>query len=56
MSILMMSFGLTGLGTFFTAVLSDHIGVQWAVGGLAFILLILSFLALPFLPKLRKLD
>jgi MFS family permease len=56
MSILMMSFGLTGLGTFFTAVLADNIGVQLAVGGLALALFVITLLAVAFLPKVRRLD
>ena len=56
MSILMMTFGLTGLGTFFVSVLADAIGVQWAVGGLAIILLVISLLAIVVLPKIRILD
>ncbi len=56
MSILMMSFGITSLGTFFTAVMAEHIGVQWAVGGLAIILFVISVLTLAFFPRLRKLD
>lgn len=56
MSILMMNFGLTSLGTFFAGVLAESIGVQWAVGGLALILVIIAFLALAFVPQIRKLD
>jgi MFS family permease len=56
MSILMMSFGLISLGTFFTAVLADHIGVQWAVGGLAIVLTVVATAALFLLRQVRKLD
>ena len=56
MSIMMMSFGITGLGTFFTALLAERIGVEWSVGGLAIILFILTGLATIFLPKVRRLE
>ena len=56
MSILMMSFGLTGLGTFLTAVLADAIGVQWAVGGLAIFLFVITVFAMVIFPRVRKLD
>ena len=39
MSILMMNWGLSGLGTFFGGVLADSIGAQWAIGGLALLYL-----------------
>ncbi len=56
MSILMMEFGLTSLGTFGAAILAEAIGVQWAVGGFAMVLVFLSILALAFVPRIRRLD
>jgi len=56
MSIYMMEFGLTSLSVFIAGVLSDTIGVQWAVGGLAIGLVALSALMLIFAPKVRDLD
>jgi predicted MFS family arabinose efflux permease len=56
MSILMMNFGLTGLGAFFTALLADSIGVQWAVGGLAILLFFATLLIGAILPKVRSLE
>ena len=56
MSIMMLNFGLSGLGTFFAGVLAASITAQWAVGALAMVLVGISFLAIFFLPKLRKLD
>jgi predicted MFS family arabinose efflux permease len=55
MSILMMNQGLSGLGTFFVGLLSVGIGVQWAIGGFALTLILLSFSFLVFLPRIRKL-
>jgi predicted MFS family arabinose efflux permease len=55
MSILMMNQGLSGLGTFFVGLLSEGIGVQWAIGGFALTLILLSFSFLVFLPRIRKL-
>ncbi|MFH0768863.1 MAG: MFS transporter [Chloroflexota bacterium] len=56
MSILLMEFGLTSFGTFGAALLTEVIGVQWAVGGFAMVLVLLCILALTFSPRLRQLD
>jgi predicted MFS family arabinose efflux permease len=55
MSILMMNQGLSGLGTFFVGILSEGVGVQWAIGGFATVLILLSASFLVFVPKIRKL-
>jgi predicted MFS family arabinose efflux permease len=55
MSILMMNQGLSGLGTFFVGILSESIGVQYAIGGFAAVLILLSLYFLIFLPKIRRL-
>ncbi len=56
MSIYLMEFGLSSFGVFAAGLLAEAIGVQWAVGGLAIVLVFLSILALAFVPRLRKLD
>ena len=56
MSLMMMEFGLTSFGVFFAGVMTDMIGIQWAVGGLAILLIIFSVYALLFMPRIRKLD
>ena len=56
MSIMMLNFGLSGLGTFFAGVLADRISAQWAIGSLAMVLVGVSFLAMLFIPRLRKMD
>jgi hypothetical protein len=55
MSILMMNQGLSGLGTFFVGILSESIGVQYAIGGFATALVLLSLYFIVFLPKVRRL-
>ncbi|MBI4181257.1 MAG: MFS transporter [Chloroflexi bacterium] len=55
-SIYMMEFGLSSLGTFGAGLLAESMGVQWAVGGFAIVLVVLMILALAFLPRLRRLD
>ena len=52
----MMELGLTSFGAFLTALAADAVGVQWAVGGLALILVAMSTLVLIFVPRMRKLD
>ncbi|MBA7637305.1 Enterobactin exporter EntS [subsurface metagenome] len=56
MSVYMMEFGLTSFGTFAAGVMAEAIGVQWAVGGFALVLVFLSILAIVFVPRIRKLD
>ena len=56
MSLYMMEFGLTSFAVFFAGVLTDSIGVQWAVGGLAIALVVVSILALAFVRPIRDLD
>jgi hypothetical protein len=54
MSILMMNQGLSGLGTFFVGMLTVGVGVQWAIGGFAFALILLSASFLSFIPRIRR--
>lgn len=56
MSIMMMQFGLTSMGAFLAGVLVDSLGANWSIGGFAMLLVVLSVLALMFLPKIRNLD
>jgi MFS family permease len=55
MSLMMMEFGLTSFGVFFAGIMTDMIGIEWAVGGLAIILTFFSIFLL-FVPRMRKLD
>ena len=56
MSFYGVEFGLSSLGTFFAAALAEGIGVEWAVGSLAIILIAGIVLAFFVMPILRKLD
>jgi MFS family permease len=56
MSFHMMGIGFASLGTFFAGILSESVGVQWSIGGLAMILALVSIVGLLFIPRLRKLD
>jgi MFS family permease len=56
MSIMMMSFGFSQVGTFFAGILAEGISAQWAIGGFAAALVLTSVGALLFVPKLRNLD
>ena len=56
MSIYMMNWGITSLGVFFTAILAEFIGVQYAVGGGAVILLLTTLFYLFLTPRIRGLD
>ena len=56
MSLFMMQFGLSSVGNFGSSFIGQEFGVQWAVGSFAIVLVLLTGLALVFLPQLRKLD
>lgn len=56
MSFMMMGIGLSSMGTFFAGVLAEAIGIQWAIGGLAILLIAASFVLLTFTPRVRELD
>jgi len=56
MSFYGVEMGISMSGTFIAAILVDSMGVQWSVGSMAMILVVLSFAALLFVPRLRKLD
>lgn len=56
MSLFLMQFGLSSFGTFAAGLLTEAMGVQWAVGGFAMVLVLIAVLALVFVPRLRKLD
>jgi len=56
MSLYEMDHGLTSLGTFGAGLLTEAIGVQWALGGFAILLVLLSVLALAFVPRVRNLQ
>ncbi|OGO33114.1 MAG: hypothetical protein A2Z29_02040 [Chloroflexi bacterium RBG_16_56_11] len=56
MSFFMMGFGFGSLGAFFAGILAQAYGVQWAVGGMAFVLVIITLWVLAFARPLRKLD
>jgi len=56
MSFMMMGIGFSSLGTFFAGVLAETLGIQWAIGGLALILVLVSIALLVFTSRLRRLD
>lgn len=56
MSINMMDVGLSSLGTFFAGLLAEAVGAQWAIGGFAMFLVLLSIFAMVFVPTIRRLD
>ncbi len=56
MSFIMMGIGLASLGAFFGGMLSEALGVQWSIGGLAMALVLISIMMSTFSPRLRKMD
>lgn len=56
MSLFHIQWGLTSICTFLAGVLSEVVPVQWVLGSLAMILIVLSILAIAVMPGFRKLD
>ncbi len=56
MSFMMMGIGFSSFGTFFAGVLAEAIGIEWAIGGLALILVLASAALLTLTPRLRKME
>lgn len=47
---------ISSFGVFFAGILTEMIGAQWAVGGLAIMLMFFSIYVIAFVPRIRKLD
>jgi predicted MFS family arabinose efflux permease len=56
MSIMMLNFGLSSLGTFFAGIMAQSMGAQWAIGSFALLLVAISLMTIIFLPRLRQAD
>ena len=56
MSFMMLGFGLASLGTFFGGILAETMGIEWAIGGLAIALAVVTMGMIAFSSHLRKLD
>jgi len=56
MSIYIMEFGLTSFGSAGAGLLAEGVGAEWALGGFSLALVLVSLVALVFLPRIRKLD
>ena len=56
MSIFSMQWGLMSVITFFAGILAEVVPIQWILGSLAMFLIVLSILAIIFIPSIRKLD
>lgn len=56
MALYMMQFGFSSLSTFLAGVMAEGVGVQWAVGGLAIILIVMTLITIAFIPRIRKME
>ncbi|MBI2936550.1 MAG: MFS transporter, partial [Chloroflexi bacterium] len=56
MGVYNMEWGLTSLSSFGVALLAGFIGVQWAIGGMAALLLVAALYYLAFVPSIRRLS
>jgi MFS family permease len=55
-SLVMMGQGLASLGTFLAGVLAEAIGIQWAVGGMALVLTVITLLYYAFARQVTRLE
>ena len=53
MSIYMLNWGMTNLGVFVVGIVADFVGVQWAVGGSAILLLVVTMYFFVFSRRIR---
>jgi predicted MFS family arabinose efflux permease len=56
MSFFMLGFGFSSLGAFFAGMLAEGVGVQWSVGSMAIVLVIVTIVVLATVSRIRKLD
>jgi MFS family permease len=56
MSFFMLGFGFSSLGAFFAGMLAEGVGVQWSVGSMAIVLVIITIVVLAMVSRIRKLD
>ncbi len=56
MSLLQMQFGMMAFGTFAAGLLTEVIGIQWALGSFGLIVVTIAILSYIFAPRVRKLD
>jgi hypothetical protein len=56
MSFFMLGFGFSSLGAFFAGMLAEGVGVQWSVGSMAIVLVIVTVMVLAMVSRIRKLD
>ena len=56
MSVYMTQFSVMSVGVFLVGTASEVIGVQWAIGGLAGLLVVVTLVMLATIPRLRQLD
>ena len=56
MSFYMMEFGLMSFATFGVSILAEFIGIQWALGGMAGLLILVTLYYFAFVPGIRRLD
>jgi MFS family permease len=56
MSIFSMQWGLMSVITFFAGLISEEAPIQWVLGSISMLLILLSILAIIFIPRFRKLD
>jgi MFS family permease len=56
MSFMMMGIGFSSLGTFFAGILAESVGIQWSIGSLAVMLVVVSVVVLLGTARVRRLD
>ena len=52
----MMEFGLTSFAVFLCGLLAEQVGISWALGSFAIVLVACCIYMIAFVPKMRKLQ
>ncbi len=55
MSLLQMQFGMMAFGTFAAGLLTEVVGIQWALGSFGLVVVVMTVLAYIYFPRIRKL-
>ena len=56
MALYMMEFGLTSFAVFLCGLLAEQVGISWALGSFAIVLVVCCVYMIAFVPKMRNMD
>ena len=56
MALYMMEFGLPSFAVFLCGLLAEQVGISWALGSFAIVLVVCCVYMIAFVPKMRNMD